>query len=286
MNKVLRMRTSVNHNQGSPRVRVHGQGCGVTAAAASTPRSAPAPPRPRSRSQGPPTPAPPLRAQSGNCPCWGHLVALARFPFVPRAGRAFEEVTPRFVSSPASCPCPASSILPAGSFGIRLSAATRPELGVGGIAFTCVRAHRQTPLIHTHSLSTPQHTHTHALTYARLLRHPPATHSRAWGRPELRRLGTRAGKTQQEMPPSPFHSFPAPPPTMASLRKGPRPALNSPSNLAFESFLPGPDYRNRTLSHQCETSWGGGVPARSPDPSGPLPWECDRPDCPASPRTH
>lgn len=104
------------------------------------------------RSQGPPTPAPPLRAQSGNCPCWGHLVALARFPFVPRAGSAFEEVTPRFVSSPASCPCPASSILPAGSFGIRLRAATRPELGGRGCIHLSARTQTDPPA-YTHILS-------------------------------------------------------------------------------------------------------------------------------------
>lgn len=215
------MRTFVNHNQGSPRVRVHGQGCGKTAAAASTPRSAPAPPRPRPWAPArearvlplPPRPSGPspgtVGAGATSSPLHGSLL-------FPGLQELFQEVTTRFVSSPASCPCPASRSHQAGA-------------GVVGAAFTCVRAHRQTPCIHTHSrsqsLSTPQHTHTltHSLTYARLLRHPPGAHSRGWDGPELQRLGARGGKTQQAMHPHPSTLPQLPPPPRASLRKPPTP---------------------------------------------------------------
>lgn len=146
------------------------------------PCPAPAPPRPRSRAGNhrpgsfllPPRPH---RAQSRNCTCWGHLVALPRSPFVPRGGRAFEEVTPHLVSSPASCPCPASSITPAGPLGIRFHETRRPKLGAPLDLRACIQA-GSLSLSLFQSLAMPQHTHTYMLTYL-----PPSVsplHGLAW----------------------------------------------------------------------------------------------------------
>ncbi|EPY72989.1 hypothetical protein CB1_060782081 [Camelus ferus] len=72
-------------------------------------------------------------AQSENRRSWGPIVALPSFPFVPRGRWAFEEVTSRFTSSPASCPHPASGILHPACLSIRDEVQRSLQDGAGGV---------------------------------------------------------------------------------------------------------------------------------------------------------
>lgn len=233
------MTTSVNHKLGSPRVRVHGQGCGTTGAAVSMPRPRAAAAQisggvPRARVSLF-VPRPP-RAQSLNCPCWGHLVALPRFPFVPRGGRALEEVRPLQVLSLAFCPRPASGIPLAPPLGTKFSAAARPELGAPYDVRACTPADRPARTrAHTAHTRTHRHAHafsqslamsppTHGLTHAYMLTFSgtPQPRARVGGMdPSQRDSGCAAGGPVRRRSPNPstVSQLPTPP---SSLRGGPR----------------------------------------------------------------